>query len=220
MYSIDLKQISLNEFKEMLTSVDLLPGRRILLDELSQVVERFKGSGLGNLAALQKMLNDKKQYPELAKAWSVSLEYLTILNREINSYVSKPYPLSELGIFPEAELHLLENEGLKTTRDVYEQCAAKAARRDLSEQLGLAEEKILAALEWADLLRINGIGPVYAKILRTLGIRNAGDYLQADSGDLLARYQKVNAEHKAHLGIKDIEYCKRFCRKLSADIEW
>jgi hypothetical protein len=223
LYSIDLEQFSLDEFSYILTTMDLLPGRRILLNNLPDLVERVKHGGINHLAALQKVLKNKKQYPDLASAWSVSVDYLTVLNREINGYLSKPYPLSDLFTFSEVEIESLERNGLKTTKDLYDRCAKKTPRRDLAERLNLPEEKLMAALELTDLLRINGVGPTFARILRTIGIRNGSDYLNTASQDLLARFLKANEDQgytQARLGIKDIEYCKRFCKKLTNDIEY
>jgi hypothetical protein len=207
-YTMDLAQISLAEFQAMLASAELLPGRRILLDGLEAFMARVQQNGIHHLAALQKALKDKKRYPELAAVWGVRVEYLTVLNREINSYVSRPLPLNELGVFDAAELARLESAGLKTTKDLYE-CGAP-------DQLHLPAESLSEALELCDLLRITGVGPAYARALRGIGIRSAADYRGMPSEEILARYQQTRARHGLpNLGLKDVEYCKRFCRKLS-----
>jgi len=99
----------------------------------------------------------------------------------------------------------------------------KKGRQELSERLSLPLKQILLALSLCDLVRINGVGPAYARILIEMGIQSSSDYLCKPSADILERFQRVNeAKHftKARLGIKDVEYCKRFCRKLDVDIEW
>ena len=57
MYSIELSNITLDEFREMITSIELLPGRRILLDHLTKVIERLKQNGIFHLEALRKLLH-------------------------------------------------------------------------------------------------------------------------------------------------------------------
>jgi hypothetical protein len=223
MYSINLEKITLDEFQEILTSIDLLPGRRILLGSLPEIVERLKQRDILHLEALRKLLQNKKHYPELAQALSVSVDYLTILNREVNSYVSKPVMLSELGVFSAEELTRLTKAGVKSTKDLYERALTPTARQELSARLALPAGQIVMALELSDLLRINGVGPVYAKILREMGIKSAPDYLNRETAWILEKYQEINAAKqpaRAKLGLKDIEYCQRFCRKLDADIEW
>ena len=223
MYSADLERISLDEFQEILLSIELLPSRKILLDGLSTLIEKLKQRGIDHLETLQKMLKNKKGYPELASELAVSVEYLTVLNREINSYVTKPVPLSKLDVFSDTELKQLEGARLKSTKDLYERGLMPADRSTLSERSSIPQEKIVAALELSDLLRITGVGPVYAKILKEMGINNAKAFLEIDSQDAVERYKRINAEKhysKVNLGIKDIEYVKRFCQKLDSDIIW
>ena len=142
-----------------------------------------------------------------------------VLNREVNSYLSKPVPLSELGVFSALELEKLANAALKTTKDLYEQAASPARRRESAARLVLPPEKISHALQLSDLLRINGVGPAYAASLWQIGLHSAADYLGCPSAEILARYQQASLA-RVKLGLKDIEYCKRFCRKLDSDIEW
>jgi hypothetical protein len=219
MYSINLEKITLDEFKEILSSIDLLPGRRILLENLPEIIGGLKQRQILHLEALRKLLQNKKHYPELAKTLPVSVDYLTVLNREVNSYLSKPVPLSELGVFSAVELEKLANAALKTTKDLYEQAASPARRQEIATRLALTPEKILHALQLSDLLRINGVGPAYAAILWQIGLHSAAGYLGCPSAEILARYQQASLA-RAKLGLKDIEYCKRFCRKLDSDIEW
>jgi predicted flap endonuclease-1-like 5' DNA nuclease len=223
MYSTNLEKISLDECQEILLSIELLPSRKILLEGLSTLIKKLKQKGIHNLAELQKLLKNKKRYKELAEELTVSVEYLTVLNREINSYVSKPVPLSRLEVFSDSELEKLEGAGLKSTRNLYERGLTHADRSTLSEKISIPQEKIVAALELSDLLRITGVGPVYARILKEMGINNAKAFLEIDSREAVERYKRINTENnysKVNLGIKDIEYVKRFCRKLDSDIQW
>ncbi len=216
MYSINLAKITLDEFQQILTSIDLLPGRRVLLENLPETIAALKEKGISQLEALRKQLANKQKYPELAASLAVSPEYLTILNREVNSYLSKPVALSELGIFSGPELETLASAALKTTRDLYEQAATPTLRHGIAAQLALAPEKFLHALQLSDLLRINGVGPAYAALLWQIGVQSAADYLRLPSAEILARCLQAGAK----LGLKDVDYCKRFCRKLDSDIEW
>jgi hypothetical protein len=223
MYSTNLERISLDEFQEILSTVELLPSRKFLLNGLSNLIEKLKQKGIVHAAALQKLLKNKKRYPELADELSVSPDYLTVLGREINSYESKPVPLSKLDVFSDTELKLLEMEGLKSTKDLYERGLTPSDRKAMAEELTISQDKIVTALELSDLLRITGVGPVYAKILKEMGINNASSFLEIDSQEAVEGYKRINAAKgysKVNLSIKDIEYVKRFCQKLDSDIQW
>lgn len=221
MYSIDLARISLDEFEAMLLNTDLTPGRRILLTDLSGVMARLKQAGVVEMAGLQKLLKNKKQYPALSAQLLVDVEYLTVLNREVNGYSAKSVPLAMLGVFSGAEIALLYATGMQSSQDLYEACQTEASRQALAERLPLDPIRLRTALELSDLVRINGVGPLYAHVLREIGLHSVGDYLKTESGEILARYQQVAATNGyPKISLKDVEYCKRFGRLLDTDIEW
>lgn len=112
MYSTNLAKISLDEFQNILTTIELLPSRKLLLNGLPTLIGILKQKEITNLGALRKLLKNKKAYSELANELSVSEEYLIVLNREINSYVTKPVPLSKLEVFSASELKQLKLRGL------------------------------------------------------------------------------------------------------------
>lgn len=223
MYGIHLNEFTLEEFSEILHSVDLLPGRRMLLDNLDRILFMLKDFNVATLADLQKALKKKSVYPSLAKRLSVSEDYLIVLNREINSYETKPLALDKIALFTEKEIRALTDIGIRTTKDLYEKGSKESGRQIIARTTKIAETRMTTALELTDLLRVNGIGPVFAHILNEIGIKGVADYLSLESDQILRRYQELNewkSDSKAKLGLKDIEYCKRFCRKLDQDIEW
>jgi predicted flap endonuclease-1-like 5' DNA nuclease len=223
MYSIDLTKFTLKEFGEVLHSIELLPGRRILLDNLDQTLPKLIGLNIVTLSDLQRILKKKSDYASLSKKISVSEDYLVVLNREINSYESKPLTLDKIEVLTGEEIQSLIDIGIKTTKDLYEKCSKAADRKTIIMKTKIDETKLSTALEITDLLRVNGIGPIYALILNEIGIKSINDYLNMNAEEILSKYQDLNEQKsysRAKLGIKDIEYCKRFCRKLDKDIEW
>jgi hypothetical protein len=93
MYSTDLTSISLDAFEETILTIDLLPSRMMLAEEITDVVPELKRMGIDNLEDLRGLLRDKARYAELAASLSVDEKYLIVLSREVNSYVSKPVSL-------------------------------------------------------------------------------------------------------------------------------
>jgi hypothetical protein len=223
MYSIDMKIITLDEFAEILKSIDLLPGRRILLDHLDRVIPLLKERGINSLSDLQTFLKKKGDYARMAAELGVDENYLLVLNREVNSYESKPVEINKLDVFSKTEKDQLGKLGIKTTKDMYQRLLKRADRVAFTKLADVDEKKVAEALILSDLLRINGVGPVYAKILIRMGIKGVENYLTTPSEIILEKYQKINAVEalsKAKLGLKDVEYCKRFCSKLDKEIEW
>jgi hypothetical protein len=223
MYSTDLTAISLDAFEETILTIDLLPSRRMLAGRITGVVPQLKRMGINNLEDLRGRLRDKGRYGELAAGLSVDEEYLTVLNREVNSYVSKPVSLTQLDVFEQPELERLRLARIRSTKDLYESCARPADRQSIALEHDLDDQRLAQALELSDLVRINGVGPAFAHFLRGLGIRSPRDFNSTDPLEILERYRRSVGKGAAlgpELRLEDLDYCRRFSLRLSNDIEW
>lgn len=223
MYSTDLTSIDLDTFEETLLTIDLLPSRRILAEEISQVVPKLKKMGITDLERLRVLLGDKEGHAELAADLHVEVKYLTVLNREVNSYVSKTVSLSQLGVLEDEELERLRRSRIRSTKDLYERCSRVSDRRTIAGEHNLSGERLGRALELSDLVRINGVGPVFARFLNGLGERSPGDFNSADPCEILERHREAVDEGGPpgpELRLGDLEYCRRFSLHLDNDIEW
>ena len=223
MYSTDLTSINLDTFEETILTIDLLPSRKVLAEGISDVVPEFKRMGLDNLEDLRCLLRDKARYADLAAGLGVDEEYLTVLNREVNSYVSKPVPLPQLDVFEEPELERRRAARIRSTKDLYERCALPSTRQAIAVEHDVDNERLAHALELSDLVRINGVGPAFAHFLNGLGIRRPDDFSSTDPQEILQRYRDTvgeGAPSGPELRLEDLEYCRRFSLRLSNDIEW
>jgi len=221
MYSVDLSKIKIKDFVKLLKSIDLLPGRRVLLNGLDEIAELFEKNGVTNLAAIQKILKNKNTYEDIAKQYQTTNDYLTVLNREINSYINKPIKLAEIPAISKKALVKFNQIEIKTTKDLYDTCVLNKDQKAVMEKTGISMTEIEEFLSLSDLLRINGVGPAYAMILYKIGIKSVKNYYETDSNVILEKFQKENQGNKyikANLGIKDVDYCKRFCKYLDHEI--
>ena len=221
MYSVDLSKIKIKDFAKLLKSIDLLPGRRILLNGLDEIILLFEKNNCVNLADIQKLLKNKNNYEELSKNFKTSEDYLVVLNREVNSYINKPIKLEEIAVISKKIVNQLNQSGIKTTKDIYEICIIQKNRKSIIEETGITSVELNEIISLSDLLRINGVGPAYAMILFNIGIKSVKDYFKTESIEILEKFQnenKGNKYTKANLGIKDVEYCKRFCMYLDQEI--
>jgi hypothetical protein len=218
-----MQKINLDEFTEILKSTDLLPGRKTLLNDLDLVMDRFKQHGINNLSGLQTQLKKKSDYTEMATVFQVEETYLIVLNREVNSYLSKSLDLAKLMIFKVPEMEQLKNWQISNTKEFYQKLQTKASRIEISEMTNISPEKILKALQMADLLRVNGVGPVFAGLLLEMGICSVMALLDTPAHKIVEGYQLLIEKQGLslpNLGQKDILYCQRFAMMLDQDIEW
>ncbi len=223
MYSINLAKITIDEFEKTLLTMHILPSQRIILKELSINMQKLKNKGFSNLHELQILLKKKKDYDYISEDINIDKEFLTILNRMINSYVVKVSPLHKLNIFTCDELMELTKETITNTKKFYETFKDAEQRLFLSKTLCISIDKLEYALHIVDLLRINGVGVEYAKALYDIGIKSIDDYNNTPSKVILNNINEYNKNYmhsKATLGISDIDYCRRFCEKLDCDIEY
>ena len=86
-YSLDLAGSSLDRFEEIVTTVELLPSRR-----------------------MRKMPANNKRYDQLAQQLGIGKDHLALVNREVNSYRTKPLPLGKLGLPADSELAALAGD--------------------------------------------------------------------------------------------------------------
>lgn len=222
MYSINLNKITLDEFKNILLTAYLLPSQKLILNNLEQNIERLKNKGLSNLQDLHNLLKKKKNYSTIAENMKIDEDYLVILNRMVNSFIVKELPLAKIKIFSDQELTLLADKGITNTRHYYEAYMNAKYTTKAATIKNIPPEKMKYALHIIDLLRINGVGVDYAKILYEIGIKSVSDYNKTSSEIILQSFQELNKKKKlskATLGITDIDYCRRFSEKLDCDLD-
>jgi hypothetical protein len=193
-YNLDLKAISIQEYKELLTRQILLPGRRLLWQNIDQRFKAISAQNITNIEELKKRLSTPQKISSFVTATGIPEEYLILLKREIGSLEQKPVSLD---CFPDIDQKLLSNlisKGIKNSKEFFE-----SSLHDIDELYCLC-----------DLVRINGVGAVAAKAFYMAGYRSVQEVACADAAAMLESVSKVNeAKHyyKAKLGVKDIQFC-------------
>jgi hypothetical protein len=221
-YFIDAAQFSLDKFRTILKTKDILPGRIILKDNVDENFDILKSKGIISLFDLLETLKTKPKLEKFSNETGLSVDYLTILRREANSYVSVPVKLADL---PFTEMDITEKlnaEGIKDSKQLFDIAARKADRELVANRYKLPIEKLTELVRLCDLVRITGVGPVFARIIYDSGIRSAKEFLDMDSEDLFERLTKTNNDKgltKAKFSVKDIEYCIELGKELPVVLE-
>lgn len=196
-YSLDLKQITVTDYELLLKNQNLLPGRRILLEEIDSRFEAIKRAGVDSADCLKKELSTPQKLAAFAAKSGIPEAYLVILKRELGSLEQKPVPLANFPDMDAVLLQSLEQKSIRNSKDYLERAAGTSAELD--------------AL--CDLVRINGVGAVAARVFYEAGYRSAADVAHAQAGTMLARVNAVNEQKKyynAKLGVKDMQFCIDF----------
>lgn len=201
-YSIDLEKLSVQEYKELLKMQNLLPGRRILWQDIDQNFTKIENDNIKTVEQLRKTLSTPIKIAAFASSSGISEDYLLILKRELSSFEQKPIPLADfLGIDP-ALIEQLNKIGIGNSREYYES--------------GLSTSDELFCL--SDLVRVNGIGAIAARAFYEAGYQSVTDIAAARAEEMLSKISAVNEIHhyyKAKLGIKDMQFCIDFAVLLT-----
>ncbi len=221
-YSLDLRTITLKRFAEIMTTFELLPSRKVLADHITTVVAHLEEMDVVDLEGLRRLLADKQQYSTLAPRLGVDEGYLTLLNREVNAYRTKPTPLAKLEVLTDEELAALKGAGITSTKHLYDRCRVKADRNDVAAAAGVDLSRLETALRMANLVRINGAGPAFARFFLDIGLTTPEDFRQLDPAEVADRYNASIADDPSQprLRSEDVDYCRRFSEGLHTDIEW
>jgi len=200
-YTLPLERISLSEYQQLLKQQNLLPGRRILLEQLDERFAALSTPGLSTVLQLKAALSSQVKLTALSAKTGIPEEYLTILRRELGSLEQKPVPLSDFPACDPARIRALDKEGIRTSKEYWEQCDQP-------------EEELYSL---CDLVRINGVGAVAARAFYEAGFRSVTAVARANATRMLALVRAVNTEkgyYKATLGEKDMQFCIDYAKLL------
>ncbi len=141
-YSIDLTRISLQSYQEILKKQNLLPSRRILLDDPEAHFQRMADAGIGDLSALKKAVSSPEKLAKFAAQTHISKEYLTILKRELGSLEQKSVKISDFPGLSGQTVQILSEHGIRTSKDVYTAFQNEVTEKSLLEISGISRNEL------------------------------------------------------------------------------
>ena len=222
-YHIDLEQFSLEKFKRILETSELLPGRVVLKEKLAERFAILESTGISNLNEFIEALKTKGRLERFAQESGLPKDYLVILRREANSYLPKPFNLKDIpGVAP-AHIERLASVGIKHTRHLFERARSKRDRAELSRLADVPGADLLELVKLSDLARIGGVGPVFARLLYEAGADSLEAFLRRSPEELFERLNAINAEQgytRIMASLKDIKRCLETAKELPQVVEY
>ena len=82
--------------------------------------------------------------------------------------------------------------GINKVSELLEKCAAPKGRKELAESTGISEKLILKWTNYADLFRINGVGPQFAELLEAAGVDTVKEFRHRVAENLQPKLVEVN----------------------------
>ncbi|MFO7687833.1 MAG: DUF4332 domain-containing protein [Desulfobacterales bacterium] len=207
-YYLDLGTFSLTKLKDLLKTTRLLPSQQILLEKMDERFACLEGNGIETLEQLQKALKTKSAVQSFAEATGLPADYLTILRREVNSYLPKPIDLKDFpGVEPDV-VRKLHQIGIENTEQLFPYVLTQKARRELAAQNQIGYEDILELTKLTDVARIKWVGPKFARLLIESEYDTVEKIANSNYEELYLALVRVNEKtgiYKGKFGIEDMK---------------
>jgi hypothetical protein len=222
-YHIDLEQFSLEKFRHILETSELLPSRRILKEKIPERFAILEGMRIRNLKALTGALSTNKKIERFSQESGLPQDYLEILKRQTKIYTPYPIPLKKIpGIAPEY-IERLAAIGIKQTKQLFERAKSAKDRAELSGLADVPGEALLELVKMSDLARAGWVGPIFARLIYEAGADTLDELSKRSPEALFERLRAVNEEQKLTKGsftAKDIASCIEIAKELPKVIEY
>ena len=130
-YYIDLLSISIDQYKEVLKTTELIPSWKVLGEDIDKNWDIIKKHNINNLDELLKAFKDKSKIQEFSKQSGLPAKYLEVLKRVVNGYRQKPNRLKDFSCISEDILQKFEKSGLENTLKLYDKVLTPKKRNEL-----------------------------------------------------------------------------------------
>jgi predicted flap endonuclease-1-like 5' DNA nuclease len=221
-YHQDLTLFRLDEFRHILETEEVLPGRKILSEKITERFAVLESQGINNLQDLLNNLKSKNHIEKFATQSGLPVDYLVILRRQVNSYLPKPFTLQEIPGIDPIYINRLAACGIKNSQQIFMRSRTKQERTDLARQVDLPYTAILELFKLSNLARINGVGPVFARLIYETGVDTLEKLVQSAPEELYKKLLSINHQKqytKIMATLKDLAYCIKIARSLPREEE-
>ncbi len=212
-YHIDTKSISLDTFLQSLKSRRLIPSRVALKDKIEENFIRIESAGIKTLGDLLAALKTVKITSLFAEELGVAEDYLTLLRREANSYLPNPVQLNKFPKVSEQLVSMLGEIGIRNSKQLFDQADDEKARANILHSLDIKEDEIFELFALADLCRLYGVGPAFARLLYDVGIESVEIFLTHTAEELIKIYES-KSQKKADFTADDLFFSQEIAKSL------
>jgi hypothetical protein len=204
-YHIPAESITLETLKERILTSHLVPSRSCLKTKAENIFSKIAAWGITNLAELRKALHTKSKQEKFAAETQISIEYLTLLRREMESWFPKAIPMKEFAWLSAEIITALEQEGVINTEILY--LLFEKDEDKMSQITGIDKEILKKLKSVSDLCRVQWTNATAAEMLLLAGIDSAQALADSDAEILYTQIDDINRKYgffKGKIGQSDI----------------
>ncbi len=216
-YEIELQNISIPEYKEMLKKQNLMAGRRILKEDIDNRFGMFFKYGINNVAKLYERIRDPQKMEEFSAETGLSPDYLLLLKKEVSSVIQKPVLIADFPYISPDTFKKLGEYCIQTSKDFFELSNGGRDVRAVCDKTGIPGEDAAELCCLCELIRINGVGPVFSRVLFEAGYKSAGEIAAATADEIYDRATEINALKcytRVLLNQQEIQLCIDYAKLL------
>lgn len=222
-YYIDLKNISIDKYKEILKTAELIPSWKVLEKDIDKNLDIIKNFNIKNLDELLIAFKDKDKIQKFSKQSGLQEDYLAVLKRVVNGYRQKPNRIKDFTCVTEDTVVKLEKVGIKDTLKLYDMILTDEKRSALSNKTGISKDELMKLAKLTYLSRIRWVNHTFAYVLLEAGYDAAEKVANADYQELYKTVKQLNEERKlynAHIGVRDMKMVVEAAKDLKFEIKY
>ncbi|THB74805.1 MAG: DUF4332 domain-containing protein [Gammaproteobacteria bacterium] len=212
-YHLNLEKYSIEKFKKNLKKRDMIPSRVVLKESIDQRFNIIASQGINNLKQLSNELKTKQKIESFSNDTGLSIEYLSILKREANSYLPSPVQLAKIPGINTSIINCLEKIGIKNTKQLYDKVNSEKGLQQISNLTGISLDEFSELASLADLTRLYGVGPVFARIIYDVGITSVEIFAKCTAKEFINIYEE-STNKKADFGENEINFSIELAKEL------
>lgn len=212
-YHIDFNSYTLKQLKKSIDHRDMIPSRQILKENLNENFKLFEKMGYKTVQDLLDQIKNPANMERFAEEMEIPEGYLKILKREINAFQPTPVKLRDLPDVDAKVIDVLESEGIKNSRNMFDECENLEMQMDLATRTALSLNEIEEVAGLSDLCRAYGVGPVFARLLYDIGIKDLKHLLSIKPEKIVKIYEEKTGK-KADFGVNDLKLTLDIAKEL------
>ena len=212
-YHLDFEKFSLQKFKRSIQKRKMIPSRVILKQDIEERFKILDSNEIKTLKALIDVLKSKQKIDAFSKKTGLSIDYLTLLKREANSYHPNPINLNKLPGIDAKTVELLEKLSIRNTKQYFNKVNCGTGIKQMAQETNISIDKLNELASLSDLARLYGVGPVFARIIYDVGINSVGSFIKYSYKEFIDIYEN-KTNKKADFSESDISFSIELAKEL------
>lgn len=191
----------------------MIPSRVILKEDIEKRFKILDSNGIKTLKALIDVLKTKPKIETFSKISGLSIEYLTILKREANSFLPKPINLKSFPKIDGQTVEALKKVGILNTKQFFNKVNIGKETDQIFKKTGVSVAKLNELATLSDLARLYGVGPVFASIIYGVGINSVESFVKYSASEFVEIYENKTGK-RADFSENDINFSIDLAKEL------